>query len=258
MFLGASLLMQKKSQAVELFLSLGLVATLSACGGSPPDTTVSSPQTSPVADAQAEGEGGEGGEGEQYSAGEKANAEFKDILSGSELLGALKKGGHVIYFRHAQTTKDYADQADPKMKLDDCETQRKLSDEGIKQAKDIGTAFQSKSIPVGDVITSEYCRAWKTADLAFGKHQKNPKLNFLPFEEYTDAQVQEMKANVMPLLTAVPKSGQNTVIVGHDDVFEAATGIYPDPQGMAYVLTPDGKGSFKLVANLLPEEWAKL
>lgn len=249
--------MSKQSKTVELFLSLGLVATLSACGSAPSggDAASPSPQGSPVV-AESPAEGGEGGE--KYSAGEQANADFKDVLSGTDLLSALKKGGHVIYFRHAQTTKDYADQADPKIKLSDCETQRKLSDEGIKQSKDIGAAFTDKGIPVGDVISSEFCRAWKTADLAFGKHQKNPNLNFPPSEEYTDAQVKEMKTKVMPLLTAVPKPGQNTVIVGHDDIFEAATGIYPDPQGMAYVLTPDDKGSFKLVANLLPDEWAKL
>jgi phosphohistidine phosphatase SixA len=248
----------KKSKAVELFLSLGLVATLAACGGETPSKEVATatPEGSPVAESPKAA--GEGGEGEKYSAGEKANAEFKDTVSGPALLSELKKGGHIIYFRHAQTTKDYADQADPKIDLKNCETQRKLSDVGIKQAKDIGAAFTAKTIPVGDVITSDYCRAWKTADLAFGKHQKNSKLNFLPFEDYTDEQVKEMKANVTPLLTAVPKSGQNTVIVGHDDIFEAGTGIYPDPQGMAYVLTPDGKGSFKLVANMLPEEWAKL
>lgn len=228
----------------------------------------------PAAAPAQGGEGGEGGEGgaakpaavpaqggeggEELSAGEKANAEFKDKLSGSALLSALQKGGHIIYFRHAQTEKDYADQADPKMKLSNCETQRKLNAIGIQQSKDIGAAFTAKKIPVGEVITSEYCRAWKTADLAFGRHQKNPKLNFLPFEDYTDAQVQEMKANVMPFLTAVPKAGKNMVIVGHDDIFEAGTGIYPAPQGMAYVLTPDGKGSFIIQANMLPEDWAKL
>ncbi len=179
-------------------------------------------------------------------------------MSGSELLTALQDGGHVIYFRHAQTERDYADQADPNMSLDDCESQRKLNDVGIQQAKDIGAAFTDKSIPVGDVVASQYCRAWQTADLAFGKHEQNPKLNFLPFEDYTDAQVEEMKANVTPLLTATPPAGQNTIIVGHDDIFEAATGIYPDPQGMAYVLTPDGSGGFTLQANLLPSEWAEL
>jgi phosphohistidine phosphatase SixA len=254
--------MNKTSRNIELFLSIGLAATITACGGETPSSgdAASSQSPAPVAEASKAGtEGGEGGEGEQkYSAGEKANAEFKDKLSGAALLSALKKGGHIIYFRHAQTTKDYADQADSKLDLKNCETQRKLSDVGIKQAKDIGAAFTAKNIPVGEVITSDYCRAWKTADLAFGKHVKNSKLNFLPFEDYTDAQVQEMKTNVMPLLTAVPQVGKNTVIVGHDDIFEAATGIYPDPQGMAYILTPDGKGGLELQANMLPEEWSKL
>jgi phosphohistidine phosphatase SixA len=247
--------MTKIFQFTTLGLSLGLAIFMAACGGESSSTggaADSSPPGTPVAQET------KAAKAEDLSAGEKANAEFKDKLSGSVLLGALQKGGHVIYLRHAQTEKDYADQADPKMTLANCETQRKLNDVGIQQSKDIGAAFTAKKIPVGEVITSEYCRAWKTADLAFGRHQKNPKLNFLPFEDYTDAQVQEMKANVMPLLTAVPKGNTNTVIVGHDDIFEAATGIYPDPQGMAYVLTPDGKGSFVIQANMLPEDWAKL
>jgi phosphohistidine phosphatase SixA len=228
-----------------------LIAGTPAQGGEGGEGGASKPTTA------APAQGGEGG-AEEPSAGEKANATFQDKLSGSALLNALQKGGHIIYFRHAQTEKDYADQADPKMKLGDCESQRKLNNVGIQQSKDVGLAFTAKKIPVGEVITSEYCRAWKTADLAFGKHLKNPKLNFLPFEDYTDAQVQEMKANVMPLLTAVPKAGKNTILVGHDDIFEAGTGIYPAPQGMAYVLTPDGKGSFIIQANMLPEDWAKL
>ncbi|WP_259701574.1 MULTISPECIES: histidine phosphatase family protein [Synechococcales] len=66
----------------------------------------------------------------------------------------------------------------------------------------------------------------------------------------------EMKANLLPFLTAPPRPGTNTVVVGHDDLFEAATGIYPDPQGIAYVLTPDGKGGFTVQASLKPDQWA--
>lgn len=257
--------MSKRPKVIELFLAAGLAAGLAACGGAPPpeaeiDTTSEAPTeaTESAEVAEVAEAGGEGGEGGEYSAGEQANADFQDQLSGAELLSALQEGGHIIYFRHAQTERDYADQADPNMQLDDCETQRKLSEVGIQQAEDIGAAFAENKIPVGEVITSEYCRAWQTAELAFGRYEKDSALNFLPFEDYTDAQVEEMKANVTPLLTAVPESGTNTVIVGHDDIFEAATGIYPDPQGIAYVLKPDDSGNFELVANVLPEEWAEL
>lgn len=66
---------------------------------------------------------------EAPSPGEQANAAFRDQLSGQELLTALKRGGYVISFRHAQTVQDYADQADPNMSLGECTTQRKLSKE---------------------------------------------------------------------------------------------------------------------------------
>ena len=247
--------MVKRIKAVKLFLALGLTASLaSACSSPSSDVT----QDTSNNDNSAEVATGDSSQESELSPGEQANADFKDKLSGAELLSALKEGGHIIYFRHAQTEKDYADQADPNMSLDDCETQRKLNDVGIQQAKDIGAAFKDKEIPVDKVISSDYCRAWQTAEIAFGRYDKDSKLNFLPFEEYTDAQVEEMKANVTPLLTTVPSDGQNTVIVGHDDIFEAATGIYPDPMGIAYVLTPDGNGGFELVANILPEEWAGL
>ncbi|NET50869.1 MAG: histidine phosphatase family protein [Merismopedia sp. SIO2A8] len=147
------------------------------------------------------------------SPGEQANANFQDKLSGAKLLSALPQGGHIIYCRHAQTEKDYADQVTAN--VNNCATQRVLSETGWQQARTIGTAFEDQSIPVGKVISSQYCRAWKTADLAFGKYDKNPALNFLPFEDYTEAQVAQMEAKVMPLLTAVPETRTNTVIVGH-------------------------------------------
>lgn len=133
-----------------------------------------------------------------------------------------------------------------------------LSEVSLQQALKIGEAFEASEILIGTVTTSEYCRAWTTAGLAFGEYQKDPALNFLPFEDYTDKQVEQMKANVTPLLTAMPESGTNSIIVGHDDIFESATGIYPDPQGMAYIVKPDGNGGFEVVANMLPEEWAGL
>ena len=177
----------------------------------------------------------------------------------STLLASIKNGGYVIYFRHATTERDYADQADPLMSLDDCSSQRKLSTQGIKESYEIGMSFASKEIPVGEIIVSEYCRSWKTANHAFGEWtQKDSRLNFLPYENYTKDHIELMKKNVMPLLARPPLSGTNTVIIGHDDPFEAVTGIYPEPQGIAYILQPDGGKGFKIIASVLPSEWATL
>jgi len=72
------------------------------------------------------------------------------------------------------------------------------------QAKSIGDAFRELRVPVGDVISSEYFRAWQTADLAFGRYTKNAALNFEPAEEYTDEQFAAMRRRVMPLASAIP------------------------------------------------------
>lgn len=181
---------------------------------------------------------------------------FEDTMTDPELLSALQDGGYVIYFRHAQTERDYADQvtANPT----DCATQRQLSTSGFEQAGDIRVGFTESKIPVAEVIASQYCRAWQTADLAFGRSERLADLNFPPSEEYDAAQVEQMKQALTPLLTTEPPRGKNNVIVGHDDVFDAATGLYPEPQGIAYVVNPDGAGGFELVANVLPEQWVDL
>ncbi|MEM1296426.1 MAG: hypothetical protein AAGH89_13745, partial [Verrucomicrobiota bacterium] len=170
-----------------------------------------------------------------------------DSLSKSTLITKLQEGGLILYIRHASTEKDYADQiaAD----VNDGSTQRVLSEKGWHEAVHIGNAIRFYDIPVGAVLSSEYFRAWQTAWLAFERYEKNPALNFLPFEEYTDDQVKTMKERVAPLLSKAPSDGTNTVIVAHDDPFEAATGIYPEPQGVTFVLEPTGDG-YKVLGSI--------
>lgn len=180
-------------------------------------------------------------------AGEKAD------MSADQLVKAMKQGGKVIYIRHATTEADYADQVDAKM--GDCSTQRTLSEAGWKEAKSLGEAFETHKIPVSKVISSEYCRAWQTADLAFGQYEKNADLNFEPAEDYTEEQMAAMKERVTPHLSTKPEEGKNIVLVGHDDPFDAATGIYPQPMGVTYVVEPKGDGTFKVLGSIAPDQW---
>lgn len=158
-----------------------------------------------------------------------------------------------MYFRHASTEKDYADQVNAN--VNDGSTQRVLSEKGWHEAVHIGNAIRFYNIPVGKVISSEYFRAWQTAWLAFGEYEKNADLNFLPFADFTDQQMAKMKKLVVPFLSTKPDQGKNTIIVAHDDPFEASTGIYPEPQGVCFILEPKGNGKFEILGQIAPGDW---
>mgnify|MGYP001162218314 FL=1 len=197
--------------------------------------------------------------------GEQNNKDFVNTVDDKALVSALRDGGHVIYIRHAKTTKDWGDQVSPELDLADCSTQRRLSDEGKADAKTIGEGIKAAGIPVGDVISSDYCRAYNTADLAFGTYTKNSDLNFLPCVECTPEDYKNYAKRVAPLMSAKPEDGKNTFLVGHDDPFQGVTmpvvptnGIYPAPMGVAYVAKPLGDGNFELVAKILPNQWQAL
>jgi len=174
-------------------------------------------------------------------------------LPKEKLIEKMQQGGLVIYIRHASTEKDYADQVTAD--VNDGSTQRVLSEKGWHEAVHIGNAFKFYNIPVGHVVSSQYFRAWQTAWLAFGQYEKNADFNFLPHEDYNEKQMAVMKKTVAPYLSKIPKTGTNTVIVAHDDPFEAATGIYPEPQGVCFVLEPKGNGEFVILGHIAPDNW---
>ena len=202
---------------------------------------------------------------ESTLSGDQRNTDFINKLGARKLASTLRGGGYVVYVRYARTNKDWGDQVSTALNLADCNTQRRLSRDGKKEARIIGQGIKSARIPVGEVISSDYCRAYNTAQLAFGKYTKNSNLNFLPCVDCTPADYKEYGRRVSPLLSTKPAAGTNTFLVGHDDPFQGVTmgveppkGIYPDPMGVSYVVKPMGNGKFQLVAKLLPTQWAAL
>jgi phosphohistidine phosphatase SixA len=181
------------------------------------------------------------------------SGEVTKYLAKDKLITKMQSGGLVLYFRHASTEKDYADQVSAD--VNDGSTQRVLSEKGWQEAVHIGRAIKFHNIPVSQVLSSEYFRAWQTAWLAFEKYEKKPDFNFLPHEDFTNEQMAEMKKRVLPYLSQKHGKKGNLVIVAHDDPFEAATGIYPEPMGICYVIQPLGLGKFKILGYITPENW---
>ena len=69
---------------------------------------------------------------------------------------------YVILFRHALApgTGD-----PPNFQVDNCSTQRNLSEEGRQQARQIGEVIRNRNIAVTRVLSSQWCRCLETAKL---------------------------------------------------------------------------------------------
>ncbi|HSS45710.1 MAG TPA: histidine phosphatase family protein [Thermoanaerobaculia bacterium] len=170
-----------------------------------------------------------------------------------DLIDGLRRGGYVIYFRHAATNPDQVDM--DTAKLDRCETQRNLSPDGRRMARDLGGAFQTLRIPVGKVVTSPYCRAVDTAELAFGRHETSSALYFAMGA--AKDQRESQGAELRQMLSTPPRRGTNTVIVSHHANLKEATGLWPKREGDAHVFRPRPDGGFEHVGEVAVEEWSR-
>ncbi len=90
------------------------------------------------------------------------------------LINQLDDGGKLIFIRHAYAPGN----GDPAgFNLNDCSTQRNLSEDGRKQAQSIGEFFKKNKIEIDKVLSSEWCRCKDTAKIAFKNYSTNSFLN---------------------------------------------------------------------------------
>jgi len=156
--------------------------------------------------------------------------------AGQASLKLLNEPGHFLIMRHALAPGI----GDPEnFKLDDCETQRNLSDDGRAQARRLGEALRAAGIKVAQVYSSRWCRCLETARLLdVGPVTPLETLNSLrgrPGE--SPAQMEQLRADIDAMDLAKP-----TVLVTHQVVISALTGK-PTGSGDGLVVKrlPDGR-----------------
>lgn len=134
------------------------------------------------------------------------------------LLRDLRGGGYVLVVRHATSPGS----GDPtNFKLDDCTTQRNLSDDGRALARRIGETLRAQNVPVGRVLSSRWCRALETARLAFGRVEGEPVLDQFYKPEERDERTQAVRA----IIASAPQSGTNLVLMTHQPNVTALTNL---------------------------------
>ena len=165
----------------------------------------------------------------------------------SDLWALLRAGGQVVVMRHAVTTPGVGDP--PGFRLEDCSTQRNLTEAGRDEARRVGAAFRERGVPVGDVRSSRWCRCLETARLAFGRVEPWEPLDSI----FDDTGQEPERTRAVRALAGTRPAGGNLVLVTHAVNIRALTGISPAPAELV-VLTPDGGGRFRVAGRLAPSE----
>ncbi|MBY3755074.1 histidine phosphatase family protein [Azospirillum formosense] len=148
--------------------------------------------------------------------------------------GEIDPRGLIVLMRHAEAP-GVGDP--PNFQLRDCATQRNLGASGREQARRVGDRLRSLGVQRAAVYSSQWCRCLETARLLdVGSVQELPVLNsFFDRREAQDAQI----ASLRRFLAGLPAGGAPVVLVTHQVVVTALTGVYP-ASGESVLLRADG------------------
>jgi phosphohistidine phosphatase SixA len=159
------------------------------------------------------------------------------------LWARLKGGGQVVLIRHAVTTPGFGDP--PGFRLEDCASQRNLTEAGREESRRLGATFRTRAIPVASVRSSPWCRCLETARLAFGSAEVWEPLRSLFAERNRQAeQTQAFRA-----FAGERREGGNTLLVTHGANVLAFVGVSPAPAEMV-IVTPQGNGTFAVAGRI--------
>ena len=155
----------------------------------------------------------------------------------------LAAGGQVVLLRHGTTTPGVGDPTG--FRLDDCATQRNLTEAGREESRRIGAAFKARAIPVERVLSSPWCRCLETARLAFGTAEPWEPLSSL----FADRTRQAEQTRAFRTLAGEKRAGGNVILVTHGANVVTFLGVSPAMAEMV-IVTPQGNGAFTVAGRL--------
>lgn len=181
------------------------------------------------------------------------------------LVQALRAGGYTLHWRHAAAdvcsdnlalgnaattmTPDWWKSCDANCGT--TATARQMNATGVTQATTIGTEFDRLGIPVGRIVSSEFCRNFTTAELMdFGPTvELRQDITYFVYDEANRCTAS------YALIDEAPVPGTNTGIIGH----AGFTGTCPVIGGLAWgeaaIFKPSAGGDAQFITRVLADGW---
>jgi phosphohistidine phosphatase SixA len=183
------------------------------------------------------------------------------------LAQALRAGGYVLYWRHPSATvcidrtdlgtaasttyPDWWKRCDAACSPPDpvTATARQLSATGVAQATAIGEFFRDQAIPVGRVLSSEFCRCVTAAELMnLGPAiEQDPGITFFVHDEPNRC------AHALARVAEPPAPDTDTAVIGHAGF--TCPILDSLAMGEAAVYRPDGAGGADYITRVPSDAW---
>jgi phosphohistidine phosphatase SixA len=185
-----------------------------------------------------------------------AAAKFPEVLATADLLDQVRGGGYVLYLRHGRTDNTKPDRF-PAVDLNDCTTQRPLTEDGIEMATRLGGEIRKARIPIGEIRISPLCRVKDTVAQAFPDQPHTIDNDLMYTANLTDAEKAPIIANTRRLLSAPVPEGTNRLLIAHAPNLMDLIGYFPK-EGTLVVFRPKGEGGFDYLGSIPPTLWPSL
>ena len=132
----------------------------------------------------------------------------------ADLFTDIRRGGYAIVFRHASAADgtDVFNSTLPQWwKSCDNKVARQLSTPiGYDESRNLGRAIRRLKLPIGKVMSSEFCRCFTTAQLMqLGMVEQHKDLTYYVYDE------SNRYDNMMKLIAQQPINATNVLMVGH-------------------------------------------
>jgi phosphohistidine phosphatase SixA len=174
----------------------------------------------------------------------------------TELINEVRKGGFLLYMRHGTTDNSRPDRV-PSVDLNDCNTQRPLSDAGRELMKQVGKSMRDAKVPLSRILVSPMCRTRESAQLAIG--DKFDVLEPLMYSANMTSDEKKPRIAALKKLMVEPvPSGGNTLIIAHAPNMDDLIGFFVKPEGTVLVFRQSGPTGYEYLASIHPDDWAKL
>jgi phosphohistidine phosphatase SixA len=169
---------------------------------------------------------------------------FANEMAIWEKLQGTNPKGYVLLMRHSLAP----GVGDPEnFSLNDCSTQRTLSDIGRQDARDVGKWLERRQIKITRVESSRWCRAKETAELLnLGKVRLNRNLDSL-FEE-SDLLNHPQTIRVRKQIVDYRNKPGLLILVGHFVNISALTNVGV-ASGEGVLVRADSKGVIRVVGS---------